>query len=52
MVTKDVIDQNLKMNEQALAILPKDIDPLTLHDDTTFFDILKENQNILAYLIN
>lgn len=40
------------MDELALSILPKDIDPLPLHDDTIFFDMLKENQNILAYLIN
>ena len=52
MVTKDIIYPILKMDELALSILPKDIDPLPLHDDTIFFDMLKENQNILAYLIN
>lgn len=40
------------MNGQALDMLPKDIDPLTMHDDTKFLDMLKENQSSLAYLIN
>ena len=55
MATKDVIDWILNMDEEDMAAFPRVVDTHTMSDDagaTSFFSMLKENQNIPSYLVD